>query len=218
MKIISIKCQACGQLRTRITFVDDTRCPSDTCCDCCKKHDSQTPECRMDMLEFERYIEGKQLNKNDIKGMQLERAISNALKALQIPHKHNPFNNTYPCYQNKCPDIIIEKLDTVIECKNLSKKQVDHLTTKWLDKHIIDRDYNKGYKHKIALFSFKPRLPLFRYLHNHGWKAYCLGTQILTSREEQKASGKLVSYVHWLKKEYSCQVVSQSGSQLELVK
>lgn len=158
----------------------------------------------MAKLEFDRYVKGVQLSPNDIKGRLLEKALSDALKALNIPHKHNPFSNIYPCYQNKCPDIVIEKLKTVIECKNLSRKEVDHLTTNWLDENIIDRDFNKGFAHKIVLFSFKPRVSLVRYLNNHGWKAYGLGTQILTSREEQKAKGKLVRYVYWLKKEYSC--------------
>lgn len=156
----------------------------------------------MAKLEMERFAEGKELNKNDIKGLLLEKAVSDSLKALQIPHKPNPFNNTYPCYQNKSPDIIIPKLNIVIECKNLSKKTVDHLTKKWLDKNIIERNYNKGYARKRVLFSYKPRKPLLRYLNKHGWRSYGLGTQILTSREERKAVGKLVRMFYWLKKEY----------------
>jgi hypothetical protein len=169
----------------------------------------------MDMLEFERYIEGKQ-NENDIKGMQLERAISNSLKALQIPHKHNPFNNTYPCYQNKSPDITIKKLDIVIECKNLSKKEVDHLTIGWLDRNVVYRPYNRGYERKLVLFSYKPRLTLVRYLGNHGWKAYGLGMQILTPKEERKATGKLARNFCWLKREYYDDKLSKPKQQTRL--
>jgi hypothetical protein len=155
----------------------------------------------MERLEIERDVEGKQLNQNDVKGMLMERAISDALNALKVPHKHNPFNNTYPCYQNKSPDIVIEKLGIVIECKNLSKKQVDHLTPKWLNDNVIDRSYNKGYGRKLALFSYKPRLPLVRYLRKHNWRAYGLGTQILTSKQERRAIGKLIRNFYWLRKE-----------------
>lgn len=196
--------------------MDDTRCPSDTCCDCCKGKGLQSPECKMDTLEFERYIEGKQLSKNDVKGLLLERALSNALKALQIQPKHNPFNNTYPCYQNKSPDITIKKLDIVIECKNLSKKQVDHLTTGWLDRNVIDRPYNRGYERKLVLFSFKPRAPLIHHLNKHGWRVYGLGMQILTPKEERKATGKLVRNFYWLKREYYGDKLSKPKQQTRL--
>jgi hypothetical protein len=146
---------------------------------------------------------GKELNRNDVKGLLLERAVSTALHALGISHHHNPFDNTYPCYQNKRPDITIPKIDTVIECKNLSKKQTDHtLSEEWLDKNVIKRHYPLKYRHKIVLFSFKPRKSLQDYLHIYGWKAYGLGEQILGPKQEQKAIGKLKRRFYWLKKEY----------------
>lgn len=203
MKITNYKCQICGQERIRITFEDETFCPKNVCCNCCKKQGLQTPQCRMAQLELKRYEAGKQLNKNDIKGLLLEKAVSDALHILKIPHKHNPFNNTYPCYQTKRPDITIEKLRTLIECKNLSKKQVDHLTLKWLDKHIIKRPYAAKYRHNIALFSYKPRKSLVRHLNKHGWRVYGLDTQILTFKQERKAVGKLIKKFYWLKKEYT---------------
>lgn len=132
-------------MENRLAFPDDPPCqnPKNMCCKCCEKQGLQPPQCKRAQLEIDRYIKGVKLNQNDIKGLLLEKAISNALTALNIPHEHNPFNNTYPCYQNKFPDITIKKLDIVIECKNLSKKQVDHLTTGWLDRNIIDRPYNR---------------------------------------------------------------------------
>lgn len=204
MKIISFTCQTCGQMETRLTFPDDPPCqnPKNMCCKCCEKQGLQPEQCKRFHLEVDRFIKGVQLSEDDFKGLLLEEALSDALKALQIPHKHNPFNNTYPCYQNKCPDIVIEKLKTVIECKNLNKKQVDHLTIGWLDRNIIDRPHNRGYERKLVLFSYKPRLTLIRYLKNHGWKVYGLGTQILTARQERKAIGKLIRNFYWLKKEY----------------
>ena len=216
MKITNIKCNICKGQKTRVIFVDDKNCPSDLCCDCCKKNGLQTSECKMDTLEFERYIQGKQLNENDIKGMLLERPVSNALKALKIPHNHNPFNNTYPCYQNKSPDIVIEKLSVVIECKNLAKNEVDHLTRNWLDVNVINRQHNKGYERKRVLFSYKPRLSLVRYLNEHGWGVYGLGTQILTPKKEKKAVGKLKQKFYWLRKEYYADKLSKPKEQKRL--
>jgi hypothetical protein len=203
-------------MRVRMTFIDDTNCPKDTCCDCCKKQGLQTPMCKKDRLAFDRYIQKKNLNKNEIKGMLLEKALSNALEVLEIRHNHNPFDITYPCYQNKSPDIIIEKLKIVIECKNLSKKQVDHLSKDWLDRNIIDRPYNKGYERMLVLFSYKPRLPLIRYLMEHCWKVYGLGTQILTPKEMQKAKGKLIRNFYWLRKEYYGNRLSKPKQQTRL--
>ena len=192
MTILDYKCQICGQERTRIAFEDDTSCQNSMCCKCCRKQGLQPIECKIAQLEFKRFSEGRQLNKNDVKGLLLEKAVSDALNILGIRHKHNPFNNTYPCYQTKNPDITIKKLNTVMECKNLSKKQVDHLTTTWLDNHIIERPNTTKYKRKLALFSHKPRQSLVRHLNKHGWRVYGLGTQILTFKQERKAIGKLI--------------------------
>ena len=187
----------------RIMFEDDMPCHKVICCVCCGKQGLQTPQCRMAQLELKRFAVGKQLNKNDVKGLLLEKAVSDTLHVLKMPHKHNPFNNTYPCYQTKNPDIIIDKLNTVIECKNLSRKQVNHLTTTWLDRHIIKRPNVVKYNRKLALFSYRPRKSLVRHLNRHGWRVYGLGTQILTFKQERKAIGKLIKKFYWLSKEYS---------------
>lgn len=63
----------------------------------------------MAQLEFVRFAEGRKLSKNDIKGFLMEKAVSDVLYSLKIPHDHNPFDITYPCYQNKRPDIVVEK-------------------------------------------------------------------------------------------------------------
>jgi hypothetical protein len=157
----------------------------------------------MAQLELKRFAEGKQLNKNDIKGLLLEKALSDTLYSLNIPHNHNPFDNTYPCYQNKRPDITIPKIDVVIECKNLSKKQVDHtVSEEWLDKNVIKRRCPLKYRHKIVLFSFKPRKRFRDYLNRYGWKVYNLGEQVLNMRQERKTIGKLRRRFYWLRKEY----------------
>jgi hypothetical protein len=146
---------------------------------------------------------GKRLNMNDIKGLLLERAVSTALDSLMVPQNHNRFDNTYPCYRKMRPDITIPKIGVIIECKNLSKKTVNHrVSEEWLDKHVIKRHYPFKCKHKIVLFSYKPRKKLQQYLRTHGWKVQGLGTQILTPRQEQKAVGKLKRGFYWLKKEY----------------
>ena len=203
MNIIDYKCTACGQECTRITLDSGSVCGLGICCRCCKKQGRQPLVCEMSQLELKRLAMGKRLNKNEIKGLLLERAVSTALRSLKIPHKPNPFNTTYPCYQNKRPDITIPKIDVVIECKNLNKKQVDHtVSEEWLDRNVIKRRYPLKYRHKIVLFSFKPRKSLRLYLNNHGWKVHGLGTQILTPAQERKAKGKLIRNFYWLKKKY----------------
>jgi hypothetical protein len=133
----------------------------------------------------------------------MEKAVSDVLYSLKIPHDHNPFDITYPFYQNKRPDIVVEKLKIVIECKNLSKKQVDHsLSQDWLDKNIVKRPYFAKYRRKVVLFSFKPLKLSVAYLHKHGWRIYSLGTQILTPEQQKKVIGKMKQKFFWLKKEY----------------
>jgi hypothetical protein len=157
----------------------------------------------MAQLEFVRFDEGRKLSKNDIKGFLMEKAVSDVLYSLKIPHDHNPLDITYPFYQNKRPDIVVEKLKIVIDCKNLSKKQVDHnLSQDWLDKNIVKRPYFAKYRRKVVLFSFKPLKPSVAYLHKHGWRIYSLGTQILTPEQQKKVIGKMKQKFLWLKKEY----------------
>ena len=103
--------------------------------------------------ELERLLEGKELSRNQKVGALLEKAVSDALNELRIPHDHNPFDTTYVCYQGKGPDIIIKKRDTIVECKNLSRKQVQHLTGDWLNRNVIERPDVTSYKNKIVVFS-----------------------------------------------------------------
>jgi hypothetical protein len=155
----------------------------------------------MAQLEFERFAQGKSLTKNDIKGLLMEKAISDTLNTLKIHHDHNPFNNTYPCYQNKRPDITIEKLRTVVECKNLSEKQVEHtLSQEWLNENIVKRPYFAKYRRKIAFFSYRPRQSSADYLHMHGWRIWALGSQITSFRQQKKAMGRVKQKVFWLTK------------------
>jgi hypothetical protein len=154
-------------------------------------------------MELQRLAEGKELNDNDVKGILLERPVSDTLNTLGIRHTHNPFTNAYPCFQNKGPDIAIDKISTVIECKNLSETQVKHLSNDWLDENIINRPYFAKYRRKIALFSYKPRIQLVRYLNKHGWKVYDLNRQLLTSKQAIKAKDDLIKKFYWLKKEYN---------------
>ena len=203
MNIIEYTCPICGKERTLIILKDSSPCKIGLCCDCCEKQGLKPLKCKMAKLELQRFAKGKKLNSNDIKGYLMEKAVSDALYSLRISHDHNPFNNTYPCYQNKRPDIVIKKLNMVIECKNLSKKQVVHsLSENWLDRNVIKRPYFKKYRRKIVVFSFKPLRPSITYLHNHGWKVYSIGTQILTLKQQKKAVGKMKQRLCWLQKEY----------------
>ena len=216
MKIIDYTCKNCGIEKERIIF-DVSVCLQGVCCVCCKKLKQQSLACEMAQLEFTRFAQGKRLSENDIKGVLLEKAMSDVLYLLKIPHSHNPFDNTYPCYQNKSPDIVVEKLNLVVECKNLSKKQVDHsLSEDWLDKNIVKRPYFAKYRRKIVLLSFKPLKPSTAYLHRHGWKVYSLGTQILTPKEQKKSRGKIKQRFFWLKKEYSKGLPLMRTGQLQL--
>jgi hypothetical protein len=170
----------------------------------------------MAQLEFERFAQGKSLNENDVKGLLMEKAVSDTLDGLKIPHDHNPFNNTYPNYQNKRPDIAIEELELVIECKNLSQKQVDHtLSQEWLDENIVKRPYFAKHRRKIAFFSYKPRQSSVAYLNVHGWRVYGLGTQITNLKQQKKAMGKVKQRVFWLQKEYHKERPLRQESQLQ---
>lgn len=199
---IDCACPDCGKKYIVLTPSEQIFCGKGICCSCCKKQGLQSEECKMFQLELEREANGTVLSRDDMKGLLMEKAVSDALTSLKIPHTHNPFNNTYPCYQNKRPDIIIEKLSLAIECKNLSQIQVDQrLSNAWLDENIIGRPYFKNYKLKIAFFSYKPRQSSVAYLNKHGWRAYSLGTQILTAEQMKKSLGKMKQRFYWLKKQ-----------------
>ena len=200
MSLLKYTCNTCGQERERFDWI--TPCHGLMCCECCKKKGLQDEKCKLACLEFDLLSKGKQLNKNEIKGIFLERATSNTLRKLGIPHKHNPFRLYYSNYQGKNPDIRIDAINGIIECKNLNKKQVNLLSTQWLDENIIGRPKTSGYSLKIALFSYKPRKPLISYLKSKGWKTYGVGFQILNGKQEAKATRKLKQHFWWFKKLY----------------
>src|SRR4030067_2999818 len=113
MSLLKYTCNTCGEKKERPNWI--TPCYSDMCCECCKKKGLQPDGCKLACLEFDLLSKGNQLNRNEEKGIYLERAISNTLKHLGIPHKHNPFELYYSHYQGKNPDIIIEALNGIIE-------------------------------------------------------------------------------------------------------
>jgi hypothetical protein len=198
---IDFKCPDCGKEYIVSTPSEEIFCGNDVCCACCKKQGLQSEECKMFQLENEREANGTTLSRDDMKGLLMEKAVSDALTSLKVPHTHNPFNNTYPCYQNKKPDIIIEKLSLAIECKNLNQVQVEQrLSNAWLDENIIKRSYFKNYKRKIAFFSYKPQHSHIAYLNKYGWRVYSLGNQILTAEQMKKSIGKMKQRFYWLTK------------------
>ena len=203
MEIVTFKCNTCGEDKSRLVPQGVTPCYGDKCCECCKKEGLQDNGCKLACLESDLLGKGKKLNRNEEKGIFLERAISNTLNNLGIPHEHNPFKLYYSNYQGKNPDIMIEALNGIIECKNINKKQVDLLSTQWLDENIICRPNTSGYTLKMALFSYKPRKNLVKYLKSHGWRSYGLGFQILNMKQEEKAVPKLKQRFWWLKKLYN---------------
>ena len=114
IKQIEFACPDCGKDYIVLTSSEEIFCGKGICCSCCKKQGLQSEECKMFHLELEREANGTVLSRDDMKGLLMEKAVSDALTSLRIPHTHNPFNNTYPRYQNKKPDIIIEKLSLAI--------------------------------------------------------------------------------------------------------
>jgi hypothetical protein len=111
----------------------------------------------------------------------------------------------------------IKKLNLVIECKNLSKKQVKHsLSPNWLDENIAKRPYFTKYRRKIAFFSFKPLRTSTAYLHRRGWKVYSIGTQILTLKQQKEIVGKVKQRLYWLQKEYYKKAPLRQKGQLKL--
>jgi hypothetical protein len=196
MKIVNYKCQKCGEERTT---TDDTIYYLEKICGACRiKLNLASQESMRFRKELQRLLEGKELSRNQKVGALLEKAVSDALNELRIPHDHNPFDTTYVCYQGKGPDIIIKKLDTIIECKNLSRKQVQHLTADWLNGNVIERPDVTSYKNKIAVFSYRPRHRLVEHLKVHGWRVYGVGNQILTQRQAYEALPKLKQQLCWL--------------------
>ena len=203
MEIDVFQCNTCGEEKTRLRLGGTKPCYGDMCCDCCKNKGIQTANCILNCIELELIKQGKKLNLNELKGVFLERAISTTLKRLRIPHNHNPYKLYYSNYQSKNPDIVIEELDAIIECKNLNQNQVENIISKkWLDKHIINRANTSKYSLKMALFSYKPPESLIKYLNRHNYRVYGLGFQILNTKQEKKAIPRLKQQFWWLKQKY----------------
>ena len=200
---MAFTCNNCGEKKLRLMFKGQKPCYENLCCDCCEKKGLQTENCKINSIEFNCLKQGKELNENELKGMHLERAISKTLNILKIPHKPNPFGIVYPSFQIENPDIVIDELNAIIECKNLNKNQVEKcISYKWLDKHIINRPNTSNYSLKMALFSYKPPESLIKYLKEHNWRVYGLGFQILNVKQEKKAVLRLKQQFWWLKKKY----------------
>jgi len=162
MSLVKYTCKSCGEERERPDWI--TPCFVDICCDCCLKKGLKPDRSNLACQDFELFRKGKELNPDEKKGVSLEKAISTTLENLGIPHIPNPFNLCYSRFQIENPDIIVEGLNAIIECKNLSEFSVSTLSEAWLRKHIINRPNTSGYALKIALFSYKPRKSLVQYL------------------------------------------------------
>jgi hypothetical protein len=197
---VKYTCDTCGEESERPNGI--TPCYTNMCCRCCINKGLKSDRSNLDCLDFYLSMKGKELNPNQEKGIFLERAISKTLTNIGIPYKNNPFNLCYSSFQIENPDIIIEGLNAIIECKNLNKYQVDVLSTQWLDKHIICRPKTSGYNLKMALFSYKPRKNLVKYLKSNGWRTYGLGFQILNEKQERKAVRRLKQQFWWIRKVY----------------
>jgi hypothetical protein len=197
MRIVKYICKKCGEERTTTkgTIYDREK----ICGACRRKLGLVSEESKHLQKELERLQQGKELNENDKKGILLEYAVSETLDGLGIPHEHNPFDITYPCYQEENPDIIIEALDTVIECKNLSKSQTDHLTPSWIDRNVIDRPKVNAFEEKIVVFGYPLKLSLKKYLKGRGWRTCGIGNQILTPRQAYDAIPRLKQELYWLR-------------------
>jgi hypothetical protein len=196
MRAVSFKCRKCGKA---ILTTDEAKSYIERICiGCRRKQGLVSPESERLRKELQRLLEGKELSRNHRLGVLLEKAVSDALNELRIPHDHNPFDITYPCYQEDNPDIVIGKLSTIIECKNLNKKQIDHLTPKWLNDNVIERPKVSSYNNKIVVFSYRPRSLLVRHLQTRRWRVYSVGYQILNLEQGDNALLRLKQQLHWL--------------------
>jgi hypothetical protein len=190
------KCPKCG--KTYLTTANTTS-RKKICIACRRKQGLLNQQSKRLQKELERLLQGKELSKNHKKGMLLELAVSKTLEELGIPHYHNPFDITYPCYQETNPDIVIETLNAVIECKNLNRSQTEHLTRGWLDANIIRRPQVSSFEEKIAVFGYEPRLRLKEYLKTKGWRTYSTWSQILTLGQAHDAIPRLKQQLYWLR-------------------
>jgi len=197
MKIVEFKCKKCGEERTT---TDDTIYYRQKICGACRrKLGLLNEESKHLQKELDRLLKGKELSRNHKKGMVLEYAVSQALDRLGIPNDPNQFDITYPCYQESRPDIIIEALNVVIECKNLNRSETQNLTRGWLDANIINRPQVGSFDEKIAVFSYEPKQSTADYLETKGWRTYSVGSQILTLEQAKNSIPRLKQQLCWLR-------------------
>lgn len=69
MDIVEFKCITCGEEKERLVPQGVTPCYGDMCCECCKKKGLQSESCKLVCLEFDLISKGKELNKNELKGI-----------------------------------------------------------------------------------------------------------------------------------------------------
>jgi len=143
MSLVKYTCKSCGEERERPDWI--TPCFVDICCDCCLKKGLKPDRSNLACQDFELFRKGKELKPDEKKGVSLEKAISTTLENLGIPHIPNPFNLCYSRFQIENPDIIVEGLNAIIECKNLSEFSVSTLSEAWLRKHFVEVERVKRY-------------------------------------------------------------------------
>jgi len=182
------KCPRCGK---RYLTTAKTTSRKKICISCRRKQGLLNQQSKRLQKELERLLQGKELSRNHKKGMLLELAVSKTLDELGIPHDHNPFDITYPCYQEDNPDIVIGILSVVLECKNLNRSETEHLTRGWLDANIVRRPQVSSFEEKIAVFGYEPRQTTTEYLKTKGWRTCVTGSQILTLGQAQNAIPRL---------------------------
>jgi hypothetical protein len=189
------KCPKCG--KTHLTTGNTTS--GKVCITCRRKQGLVNQQSKRLRKELDRLLEGKELSRNHKKGMLLEYAVSTALDQLGIPNDSNPFDLTYPCYQENRPDIIVRVLNVVIECKNLNRSETRKLNRGWLDANIIERPQVGSFEEKIAVFSYEPQQSTADYLETKGWRTYSIGSQILTLEQAKNSIPRLKQQLCWLR-------------------
>jgi len=138
---------------------------------------------------------------NEKKGKFLEKAMSEALNVLGVPHEHNPFDNNYSVYTGKMGDILLPELDLIIECKNLSYWSSRYVNKIWLNREVIQREGTEKYRFRIILMSYPLSKNMHDYVRIRGWKMFVVGYQVLP-RNQSDAIRLLVRKFLWLSKKY----------------
>jgi len=147
------------------------------------------------------HLQGKDTILNQEKGKLLEKATSKALENLRIPHKHNPFGETYFRYTGKTGDILINELNLVIECKNLSFQSAKYLNREWVRREVTDRKETEKFKYRILVVSYPLPQKIREYLNFKGWKVISIGYQV-TSESFLLTIKLLMRKLFWLSRMY----------------